>query len=94
MTYQYPSLAMFDEVTDKLTCYYFCDLTPYIADQIPGTKKPLPDNRAKVIHGREKDGKEALFFLYSNTTFRRNETYDLSISITDSRAVLATGTCK
>ena len=85
MTYQYPSLAMFDEVTDKLTCYYFCDLTPYIADQIPGTKKPLPDNRAKVIHGREKDGKEALFFLYSNTTFRRNETYDLSISITDSK---------
>ena len=80
----YDCQAMFDEVTWKLTCYYHCDLNDLIADQIPGTKKPQPDLRAKVIHGRDsKTGVEALYFINSTKTFTKNSTYTITTSITE-----------
>ena len=82
ITFSGTCMAMFDQVTAGLTCYYFCDLTPYIADQIPGAKKPQPDNRAKVIHARLNNGTEALFFLYSTQTFSKNSSYTITTSIT------------
>ncbi len=82
ITFSGTCMAMFDQVTAGLTCYYFCDLTPYIADQIPGAKKPQPDNRAKVIHARLSNGTEALFFLYSTQTFSKNSSYTITTSIT------------
>ena len=81
----YDCQAMFDEVTKNLTCYYHCDLNDLIADQIPGTKKPQPDLRAKVIHGRDsKSGVEALYFINSSKTITKNSTYAFTTSITNS----------
>jgi len=80
----YDCQAMFDEVTNSLTCYHHCDLNDLIADQIPGTKKAQPDLRAKVIHGRNSNGVEALYFINSTKTFNKNSSYTITTSITPS----------
>lgn len=74
---------MFADVTRNLTCYYHLDLDPRIVAQIPGTHKTQPDNRAKVIHGRYNNGKEALFFVYTTNNFSRNSGYNITTTITE-----------
>ena len=74
---------MFYNVPGTLTTYYYSELNPFIIKQIPGTKKAVADNRAKVVHGRYSNGDEALFFIYSGTDYVKNKKYTITTNVTE-----------
>ncbi len=74
---------MFYNVPGTLTTYYYSELNPFIIKQIPGTKKAVADNRAKVVHGRYSNGDEALFFIYSSTDYVKNKKYTITTNVTE-----------
>lgn len=70
---------MFQGVSSSLTTTYFASLDSRIVKQIPGSKKEMPDNRAKVVHGRYSNGDEALFFVFSSNSYTAGTSCTISI---------------
>ncbi len=74
---------MFVGVSDNLTCRYFSSLDERIVSQIPGTKKAVPDQRAKVIYGRLPNTEEVLLFVYSSTDYVVGKSYEIKVQYLD-----------
>ena len=74
---------MFKGVSNRLTCYYYSGLHQYIVKQIPGTKKAVADQRAKVVYGRCSNGDEALFFLFTPNKFKVGYSYTITPQYVD-----------